>query len=149
VTEGEQSADDGALAQLGIGVPSASDLSLIVLQRLGVPTSAVRLLPERPTDTKAEVDGIARTAAGQGRCVILVTSKYHTRRARLLARRAFARQRVDSNSDAIGCPSNVIVRYPSTDPFSPVRWWRSSADAGHVIREWLGLADALVGFPGK
>jgi hypothetical protein len=43
----------------------------------------------------------------------------------------------------------AIVRYTPDDPFQPDRWWRNTADAMAVSREWFGLLNAWSGFPVK
>ena len=67
--------------------------------------------------------------------VILVTSKYHTRRTRLTWNYV-----TDGRSQA-------IVRAASGDPFDPDRWWQTRSYALSVVREYLGLANYYAGFP--
>ena len=73
--------------------------------------------------------------AGHGERVIIVTSKYHTRRVRAIWRRL------------VGDRSEVRVRYTRGDPFQPDGWWRNTGDAMAISREWFGLLNALAGFP--
>jgi uncharacterized SAM-binding protein YcdF (DUF218 family) len=67
--------------------------------------------------------------------VILVTSKYHTRRTRL------------TWQYVSGGQSQAIVRAPSGDPFDPERWWQTRSFVLSVIREYLGLFNYWLGFP--
>jgi hypothetical protein len=67
--------------------------------------------------------------------VILVTSKYHTRRTRLTW-----------NFVSEG-RSQPIVRAASGDPFDPDRWWQQRGFALSVAREYLGLMNYYAGFP--
>ena len=67
--------------------------------------------------------------------VILVTSKYHTRRTRLTWNYV-----TDGRSQA-------IVRAASGDPFDPDSWWKTRSYALSVVREYLGLANYYAGFP--
>jgi uncharacterized SAM-binding protein YcdF (DUF218 family) len=76
-------------------------------------------------------------AATGGHRVIVITSKYHTRRVRVLWRTLGGRE------------GEAIVRYTRDDPFDPRRWWRSTADASAVAHEWFGLLNAWAGFPLK
>jgi len=71
-------AEEGALAQLGIGVVRGETYNREVLERLGVPPDAIR-------NTEEEVQLIAHELkrAG-GERVILVTSKPHTRRVKTI-----------------------------------------------------------------
>jgi uncharacterized SAM-binding protein YcdF (DUF218 family) len=137
LTQGGIFAEDIALGRMQIDKPPEHVYSQRVLERLGVPRDAIRVLPERNVNTADEVRAVARelTATGGGR-VILVTSKYHTRRVKIIWR-ALAGSRLDE----------VIVRYASDDPFQPRRWWRNTSDALLVSREWLGLFNVWAGFP--
>jgi len=109
-----------------------------VLLALGVPTDAIRILPEPSANTAQEVDQIARLAHSTGaRAVMIVTSEPHTRRVRYIWRRL------------VGDSLQLIVRHPLDDPFDAPRWWRDTGDALDVVREWLGLANAWAGFPSQ
>jgi uncharacterized SAM-binding protein YcdF (DUF218 family) len=138
VTKGDVAEEDLALARLGIDRPIEAVYSRLVVERLGVPAGAIRMLPDQPVNTAEELRAIAREIGrvGGGR-VILVTSKYHARRVRVLWR------------NLIGTDPQAIVRYTPDDPFEPDRWWRRTADALAVSREWFGLLNASIGFPVK
>ena len=138
LTQGGVYAEDIALARMNIEKPPEHVFSQQVLERLGVPGTAIRVLPERNVNTAEEVRTVAGAlkAAGGGR-VILITSKYHTRRVKVVWR-ALAGNRLEA-----------IVRFAADDPFEPRRWWRNTADAQSVSREWFGLVNAWAGFPIK
>jgi uncharacterized SAM-binding protein YcdF (DUF218 family) len=134
-----------AMARLGIDRPTEEITNREVLEHLGVPTGGIRVLAERTVNTADEVRAVARQigAAGGNRRVaaadrvILVTSKYHARRVRTLWR------------SLIGERPEAVVRYTPDDPFEPDGWWRNTADALSVSREWFGLINAWTGFPVK
>jgi uncharacterized SAM-binding protein YcdF (DUF218 family) len=130
--------EDVELAKLGIERTAEHSYSRQVLERLGVPGHVIRELPGRNVSTADEVRTVARElkAAGGDR-VIIITSKYHTRRVK----------RIWLN--LVGTHSEAIVRYTPDDPFDPDRWWRNTADAMSVSREWFGLINAWAGFPMK
>ncbi len=87
-------------------------------------------------NTADEIKVIAPALArGKDGAVILVTSRAHTRRVRLLWRRLAPGQ------------GRVIVRAASGDPFDPRHWWRNTRDALDVVREVLGLLNAWAGLP--
>jgi uncharacterized SAM-binding protein YcdF (DUF218 family) len=136
LTQGGMYEEDLALARLGIDRPPEHIYSRRVLVALGVPGDAIRVLAHRNWNTADEVRAVAweLQAKGGGR-VILITSKYHTRRVKVLWH-ALVRLRPEA-----------IVRYASDDPFEPGRWWRNTADALSVSREWFGLLNAWAGFP--
>jgi uncharacterized SAM-binding protein YcdF (DUF218 family) len=141
LTRGGFTAEDAALEAAGIHRIEEHTYSRLVLERLGVPTGAIRDLPEHTRNTTEEIRVVARALqeAGGDR-VILVTSTYHTRRVRSLWRALVGR---DPAAPA------AIVRPSSGEPFDPARWWRDSRDAMSVVREWFGLFNMWIGFPVK
>jgi uncharacterized SAM-binding protein YcdF (DUF218 family) len=87
-------------------------------------------------NTADEIKIIAAALARErDRTVIVVTTKAHTRRVRLLWRRLAPGR------------GHAIVRAASDDPFDPRRWWRNTTDALDVVREALGLLNAWAGQP--
>ena len=136
VTRGSVAEEDLVLARLGIDRPVEAAYSRLVVERLGVPAGAIRMLPERPVNTAEELRAIARELqeAGGDR-VILVTSRFHSRRVRVLWH------------SLVGSHPQAIVRYTRDDAVEPDKWWRNSTDAMAVAREWFGLINALIGFP--
>ena len=138
LTEGGVFAEDVAIQKLGIDRTPEFVYSRRVLERLGVPPPAIRVLPGNNQNTADEVRTIDRELkASGGRRVIIITSKYHTRRVRAL-------WHVLARRDA-----QAIVRYSPDDPFDAAHWWRNSADADRVTHEWFGLLNAWAGFPLK
>ena len=138
LTQGAVHEEDLALARVGVDRTPEHVYSRQVLVALGVPSDAIHLVADRNRNTADEVRAVAREldTKGGGR-VILITSKYHTRRVKILWHAL------------VGSHSEAIVRYTSDDPFEPVRWWRNTADALAVSREWFGLLNAWAGFPVK
>lgn len=136
VTQGATGDEDSALAELRIERPPEDSYSVMVLLRSGVPDSAIRVLPRRTDSTASEVCVISAAAkSADTPRVILITSKYHTRRVRVLWK------------SLVGDHPQAIVRFAARDPFEPEHWWRTSSDAMAVSREWFGLLNAWAGFP--
>ncbi len=137
LTQGAWTAEEAELAKLGIDRPADHIYSREVLLRTGVPATAIRILPGHNTNTADEIRTIASALPpGQpNQRVIIVTSKYHTRRAKVIWQR-LAADRAD-----------LRVRYTPGDPFEPDRWWRNSGDIMAVSREVFGILNALAGFP--
>lgn len=107
-----------------------------VLMAQGVPADAIRILMDPAANTEQEVDEIARDLRrDEAHAVIIVTSKPHTRRVRLIW------------DKRVGSDPRAIVRFVSDDSFDPAHWWRSTSDALDVVREVLGIANAMAGFP--
>jgi uncharacterized SAM-binding protein YcdF (DUF218 family) len=107
-----------------------------ILMHEGVPEAAIHVLDAPIVNTVDEVEVIGKALDGaKDRCVIIVTTKAHTRRVRLLWRRL---------ASAHG---RAIVRAASGDPFNPGHWWRTTSDALDVVREILGVLNAWAGLP--
>jgi len=138
LTKGGVFPADAVLANLEIERMPEYVYSRMVLERLGVPSAAIRVLPERTPNTAEEVRTVARglDRLGGDR-VILVTSSYHTRRVQSLWRKL------------IGDHPEAIVRYTPDDGFEAGRWWRDSGSAMRVTREWFSLLNGWFGFPMK
>ena len=136
LTEGGIFPEDLALERLGIDKPPESSYSQQVLERLGVPANSIRLIAGHNVNTADEVRTVARELKARGGDrVILITSKFHTRRVKFLWYKL------------IGNRPEAIVRYTPYDTFQPDRWWRNAADASSVAHEWFGLLNAWAGFP--
>ena len=119
---------DWALRARGVRLPESSEQMVAALEALGVPRGAIEVIPRRATSTDSEARTIARWACARVRSVVLVTSRYHSRRARMILRQAMA-------------PEIAIAVRPSRhDPFDPGRWWRDRRDAKVVLSELEKLA---------
>jgi uncharacterized SAM-binding protein YcdF (DUF218 family) len=131
------SAEPGeTLAEMGIPYAGEDYYNMQVLIHGGVPQGAIRVLEPPIVNTGDEMNVIATALAGESeRSVIIVTTKAHTRRVRLLWRRVAAGRGM------------AIVRAASDDPYNPGRWWRNTGDALDVVREVLGLANTWAGQP--
>ncbi len=123
-----------ALERLGVRMPASHYWRGQVLQRLGVPASAIRLLDEPVMNTRDEIDTVRTAMQRLDRTsIILVTSKAHSRRVRMLWNRAD-----DSTIEA-------RVRWSRADPFEPDRWWTNTTDGQSVVKELIGILDVWIG----
>lgn len=120
---------EAALRARGVNLPESDELTIAALRRLGVPPAAIVHLRRRANSTESETRTIARWAchAGVARLVV-VTSRAHTRRARLILDRMLRPQVA------------VVIRPSRFDTFSGRRWWRVRRDAKTVLSEWEKLA---------
>jgi len=131
--------EERVLASMGIEVPPENSYNRRVLEHLGVPSEAI-LVIEPGLDTATEVRNAAarmRSAPGKG-VVILVTSKSHARRVKVLWRALVGSR-----------PPQAVVRYTADDPFVPERWFLNTRDVGLVAHEFFGLLNAWAGLPVK
>jgi uncharacterized SAM-binding protein YcdF (DUF218 family) len=125
-----------ALEEMGVPYAGEDYYNTRILIHEGVPAEAIRVLEPPIMNTADEIKVIgAALAREQGGVVIIVTTKAHTRRVRLLWRKL------------AGGRGAAIVRAASDDPFDPRHWWRTTSDALDVVREVLGLLNAWAGLP--
>ena len=122
----------------GVRFPSTPELQHAALVQLGVPPSAI-WMPGGWVDNTAQEANLLRTSvqARGWKRLIVVTSKYHTRRAGFAVRRALA---------GTGC--ETIIRGTRYDPWNPDRWWRSRADIRYGAFEWIKLVLYRLGLRG-
>ena len=124
------------LERIGVAFSGEEYYNELVLIHEGVPPEAIHVLEPPIVNTADEIKAAAAALArGKGQAVILVTTKVHTRRVRLLWQRLASGQ------------GRAIVRAASADPFDSRHWWRTTSGALDVLREVLGLLNAWAGLP--
>ena len=117
------------MRQRGITFPTESELQRDALIRFGVPESALAPVTGYVDNTAQEANLLrAMVITNQWRRVIIVTSKYHTRRAAFAFRRGLA-----------GTGVEVIMRASRYDPSDPARWWRHRPDFRFATSEFQKL----------
>ena len=127
-------------AMEGLHLPYAGEqeYSRMVLIEKGVRPGDIRILKPRILNTADELHIVAEALDQQrGAPVIVVTSKAHTRRVRVLWEKV-------SRGHGSG---RILVRAAPEDYFDASHWWRSTPDALSVVREYLGLLNAWAGLP--
>ena len=107
----------------GVRYPREGNLARDAAIALGVPPDAVVVLPNGVDNTAAEAAAV-HAVFPSARRVIVVTSPYHTRRARFAFRREFKRAGVE-----------VIVRSTRYSGSDPARWWRRRGDVRYIMSE--------------
>lgn len=132
-------ADWGELALIERGVPYTSVVGVQIeaMLRLGVPRESILIL-DRAGSTAEEAEFVRRLVTSEKMSrVIIVSSKQHTRRARLVMRRRLA-----------GTGADVIVRPSRYDRSNSERWWSERATLRFTLFEtqrllgyWIGIAD--------
>lgn len=128
---------EAELVKRGIPYPREVDVQVEVLGRLGIPRDAIVII-DQADSTADEADHLhAVVTRDKLSRVIVVTSKQHTRRARLVMRR-----RLDGTS------VQVIMRYSRYDRSDVDRWWARRGTLRFTLFEyqrllgyWTGLAD--------
>lgn len=127
-----------AVRARGITFPREVDLVRAAMVQMGVPAHAIETFPGAVDNTAAEATTAREIATARGwRRVIVVTSKYHTRRTLYAFERAFR-----------GTAISIRTRGTRFDTSRPDEWWKHRADVRFVLSEYskllayrLGLAD--------
>ncbi|HEX4566053.1 MAG TPA: YdcF family protein [Vicinamibacterales bacterium] len=113
----------------GIAFPPESELLRNTLIHLGVPASAIVTSDESVDNTASEANLLrAMVIARHWHRVIIVTSKYHVRRAGFAFRRGL---------EYTG--AKPIMRASRYDTSDPANWWRNRADLRFALSEWQKL----------
>lgn len=116
------------LDELGVDFPRPSDINRMVAEQLGVPAAAIEILTRGGDSTYAEAHAVFEEVLRRHyRTILLVTSKYHTRRAAEIYRLLAADQ------------VTIVVRPASEDDFRSDRWWEHRTSTRRVIIEYQKL----------
>lgn len=123
------------LAERGLSIPEDVESAREVFLRFGIPETAVVIPPRVHNSTAAEAITLRELSSAHGwRRVIVVSSKYHLRRAAFAFRRELRGTGVD-----------VRMRGTRYDTSDPERWWRNRADLRVVVPEALKLVAYVFG----
>ena len=125
------------LRNRGIEYLSVVDAQVDVMERLGVPRDRITIL-DRANSTAQEADILSGVALREKfTTVIIVTSKQHTRRARLVMNRRMRDAGI-----------TVVVRASRYDRSNVDRWWTERStlrftlfEAQRLFGYWIGVAD--------
>jgi uncharacterized SAM-binding protein YcdF (DUF218 family) len=128
---------EAELMKRGFEFPLESDVQQDVLRRLGMPEGTVAVLSEEDSTRDEALEVRAAAVANGWKTIIIVTSKQHTRRARLVVARRLA-----------GTDVKVIMRASRYDLTDAAHWWRNRATVRFTLFElqrwfgyWIGVAD--------
>jgi len=134
----EEMPDNGVLVleRRGIHLPTTAEIARDTLVRLGVPATAVEILAGHHDNTAHEANTLRRVAAERRwKRVIVVTSKFHTRRGGFAMRRELS-----------GTGVQVVVRATRYDSSDPAHWWQTrdglrwtASEAQKLLAYALGL----------
>ena len=110
-------------------LPNVTDAAVLVMRRLGVPETAIVVLT-KPGGSTSTIDDARMFRVYAQRhgvdTVLVVTSAFHTRRARWVLRRAL---------DGLDV---TLIMAPAADPrFDETNWWRTEAGLLSYVQEYL------------
>ncbi|WP_087972191.1 YdcF family protein [Oceanobacillus rekensis] len=119
------------LQERGISIPGDAERSKIVLSELGVAEEDLTILPGSAESTKDEALVIAEYLEGGADIdsILLVTSKYHSYRSKIIFNKALEELDV------------AIYSAPTPyDPYESKGWYRDREDIQRVATEYMKLA---------
>jgi uncharacterized SAM-binding protein YcdF (DUF218 family) len=123
---------DRRIDALGVRVPRHHEVARSILEKAGVPASAITLLDRPVAGLEGEMAVVGRALrARPGTRAVVVTQRSHTARAALLLRHAYAPG------------AEVMVRAAHVDRFDPDGWWRERGAVREVVLESLKWAVLL------
>lgn len=123
------------LRERGISYPRDAELARNAIIQLGVPAAAVHVIPQALDNTAQEAAVTREIAVAQHwKSVLIVTSKFHTRRSLFAFERAFK-----------GTGIRIDVRASRYDTLQAEGWWKRRPEARWVLLEWLKLVAYRLG----
>ena len=135
MTRGTEEPAVDLLARRGHAMAPDVERARDVFAEMGIPREAV-VIPDRIHDsTAAEAITLRETATRRGwRRVIVVTSRFHLRRAGFAIRRELR-----------GTDLQVVMRASRYDPLHPDRWWTRRAELRWMLSELPKLGAYVLG----
>lgn len=125
LSKGQVEQAEVMLREQGVMFQNNAEQARDAMIQMQVPESAIVILPralDNTADEAAEAHG--RAVADGWHQIIVVTSKYHTRRTKFAFEREFR-----------GSGITVLVRSSKYDGFNPERWWTRRPDFRSVTSE--------------
>lgn len=123
---------DAMVRALGIPFYGATELAKLILERSGIPTDAIRVLPDPVDGTDTEITAVVADAQRHApQSLLFITARDHTGRASRQLRRLLP----------MTC---IVVRAPRTDSFAADSWWRSRELSREVLSEYLRWVNTFV-----
>ncbi len=116
------------LRALQVFIPLGMEIEREIAIELGVDPRHIVILPGEVNSTSAEAAETGRYISGHDMDrIIVITSKYHTRRSKILFNRHIG-------------DTEVIVHPTGYDTFAPDKWWQNRNHAKNLFMEYIKLA---------
>lgn len=107
--------------RIGVPVPSEEEIDRKILLKLGIPDNSIRLYGDGVLSTYEEAKAFQKEAQPQGKKVLVLTSRVHARRAKIIFK-----------SVLTGCDLRVVG---AADPTFTRRWWSNQTMSYAAILE--------------
>lgn len=137
MTQFPELAEEATLRSFGIETTPEFVITSRVLEKLDVPKNAIILLDESSIDTREELQNVHRALSERHPSgpVILVTSRYHSRRVRVIWK------------NVAGSSRRAVIRTAANDSFPRDKWFLNTTDLSMVAHEFFGILNLWVGHP--
>jgi len=123
--------DRKLLESVDVNLPLQEDIFHRILQKKGVPDSAIRFFGKSLISTAQEAEAFKEAIGNEPKTVVLVTSPYHVRRAEMIF------------EDALPNCTVLAVGTPY-EPF-PKKWWLARTPAMNTFNETIKILFYLLG----
>jgi uncharacterized SAM-binding protein YcdF (DUF218 family) len=124
-------------AELGVVIPHAVDIAKDVAVQLGVPDECIEILPGDALSTGDEAVIVREhlKKKSHANSLMIVTSKYHSRRSKVLFVKAM--KSLDREIKIISYPTKY-------DNFNATQWWKNREDMKLGVLEYFKLLNFYV-----
>jgi uncharacterized SAM-binding protein YcdF (DUF218 family) len=119
------------LDDLRVPFPRYEEIDRQVLIKKGVPDKSISILPQPATSTVDEAIGVARLLEGKKVRLLVITSPYHVRRARMV----FGDLLPNTEIRIVATPYEVF----------PAQWWKNQDAARNMVLELSKILFYLAG----
>ena len=121
------------LEELGVHIPNEREISALILQRKGVPAADILMFPRPVLSTADEAMLLAQLLEPTEKTLLVVTSAYHARRARLVFEHTLE-----------GRGIRVLVVATPYDRYD-THWWKDQDSARQTVLELAKTVWYLIG----
>ena len=130
-------AGNDILAERGVHLKSNTEIAKEIGVALGIEPNALIIIPGSAQSTREEADAVRNYIQSNENIsnILLISSSYHTRRARLIFNRAFSR---------LESPVDVYVKPSEYSGFNHRQWYRERESAKRVMMEYTRLIHFLL-----
>ncbi|MBI3297447.1 MAG: YdcF family protein [Elusimicrobia bacterium] len=117
--------------RLGVKIPTEEEIDVAILLKKGVPKDAIHLYGQQVLSTYYEASAFKSEAKPEGKKVLVLTSRFHARRAKMIFKHVL--------------PGSEVRVIGAMDPNFTRRWWTVQAMAYPAILETVKTVYWLVG----
>ncbi|MFM8701282.1 MAG: YdcF family protein, partial [Hyphomicrobiales bacterium] len=119
------------MREIGFAPPDRMVVKYRMLERLGISRDMVAEFGNGSMNTREEAEALARFLDGGREAVIIVTTNYHSNRAKMIFEAALPDAKV-----MVACPGGCVA---------PANWWTDPAVTAQFVLEMVKFGYYLIG----